>query len=162
MTVTPRALGGLLAAEATSALVGFAALVVLARRLGPGPLARVEFAGAIAAVMLVWVRGGIESIALREASRRPRLIARWSGVLLTVKLALASVALGVVGCAAAFAGQGRGATILAAGLVLIPSALLIDLGPRANGHLGAVAASQVVRALGLALATWFLVQGPGA
>ena len=155
----PRGLGWLLIAETTSAGLGFAALVILARRLGPGPLARVEFASAVAAVMLVVVRGGIESIAIREAARRPRLIARWTGILLGVKLVLAVVSFMAVLIVAVVAREQR-ATIAAAGLVLFPSALLADLGPRASGRLGVVALAQIVKASSLAMAAWILVKGP--
>ena len=49
-------------------------IVYLARRLGPSSFARVEYAAAVAAWLLVVVRGGVDVIVYREAARRPRLI----------------------------------------------------------------------------------------
>ena len=150
--------GILVAAELFSATIGFAVVIRSARLLGPDAFSAVEYATAVAAVALVIVRGGVETITHREAARRPRLIAPLSEALLLVKLALAAAGMAVVACWG-FAG-GRAPIVIAAGCLLIPSALCLDVGPRALGQLGVIASVQVARALGMGVAAVLLVRGP--
>ncbi|HWE38638.1 MAG TPA: oligosaccharide flippase family protein [Isosphaeraceae bacterium] len=161
VAIRPRAIAGVVAAEVFAGVLGFAATVHLARRLGPDGFARVELAGAIAAWLLVIVRGGVESIVQREAARRPRLIHRLTEQLLGLKCALAAVASGIALIAAMAAGPLRGPVIAVAALVLVPSALVPDVAPRALGRLGPLAIAQVMRALAMIGACWSLVAGPG-
>jgi O-antigen/teichoic acid export membrane protein len=161
VAIRPRAIAGVVAAEVLAGVLGFAATVHLARRLGPDGFAQVEFSGAIAAWLLVIVRGGVESIVQREAARRPRLIHRLTEQLLGLKCALAAVAYLLALLAAIAAGPVRGPVIAVAALVLVPSALVPDVAPRALGRLGPVAVAQGARALAMAGACWSLVAGPG-
>lgn len=159
--IRPRAIAGVVAAEVLAGALGFMATVRLARRLGPRDFARVELAAAIAAWLLVVVRGGVESIVQREAARRPRLIHRLTEQLLGLKCALAAAAFAVALLAAVAAGPGRGPVIAVAALVLVPSALVPDVAPRALGRLGPIAIAQGARALAWVAACWTLVTGPG-
>ncbi len=154
----PRATFGLvplLASEALAAVVGFGVLIVMARRLGPGRFAAVESAAAVVAVLLVMVRSGVEQVIIREASRRPRLIGPLTETLISLKLACASVAF--LGILAMSGGQ---VLLAIAGLVLFPSALVADVGPRVRRSLGPVAISQSMRSLGLLSATFVFVHSP--
>ena len=89
-----------MAAEVFSATVGFGVMIRAARLLGPESFSTVEFAGAVAGLALVVVRGGVETIAHREAACRPRLVAPISEALLLVKLTLAVFTLAIVACLA--------------------------------------------------------------
>ena len=60
-------------------------MVHLARRLGPASFARVEYAAAVAAWLLVVVRGGVDVIVYREAARRPRLVRPLTEVLVGLR-----------------------------------------------------------------------------
>jgi O-antigen/teichoic acid export membrane protein len=152
--------GGLLAAEVGSAFLGFLATMHLARRLGPSAFGRLEFAAVVAAWLLIIVRSGIETIVYREAARRPRLIGRFTDQLLGMKCAGAIAGYAVVLAIAAALGLERGGVVAVAGLVLFPSALAADVGPRAAGRLGLIAWAQALRALGYLAAAWWLVVGP--
>jgi O-antigen/teichoic acid export membrane protein len=154
----PSGVSWVVAAEVTSGALGFLALVVQARRLGPASFAGVESATALAAWMLVVVRGGADVIVYREAARRPRLIARLTDLLLGLRLLAACLGYAVVLGLAALAGSERGPAVLVAGLILFASAWNADVGIRATGRLGWVASAQVIRALGYLAFTWGLVQ----
>ncbi len=151
--------GVLLVAELFSATIGFVVLIRSARLLGPEAFAAVEYAAAVAGVVLVAVRGGVESIAHREAARRPRLIAPLSEALILVKVTLAALGLLVV-AGLGFAG-GRPSIAMAGGCLLIPAALCLDVGPRALGQFGVLAAVQATRAVGMGFVALLLVRGPG-
>lgn len=154
--------GVLVLAEGIAATLGFAAVVVLARRLGPGGFAGYERAAAVAAWWLVLVRGGCDPIAYREAARRPRLVGPLTDTLLGLRLAGAGAGGAVVLLLAWLAGPGRGGAVAAAGLVLPISAMAADVGLRARGRWVGLAAGQVARSLGLVLAVLALVRpGPG-
>ena len=90
--------------------------------------------------MLVVVRGGVETIAHREAARRPRLIAPIAEALLLVKLALATVGVAAMACVSFF--DDRAPVVIAGILILIPSAMCLDVGPRALGEFSILAAAQ--------------------
>src|SRR6476469_5331815 len=87
----PKGLAYLFAAEIAGGALGFAVMLHLARRLGPAGFASLEFALAVAAWLLVLVRGGIEQIVWREAARRPALIRPLTDQLLGMKCALAGL-----------------------------------------------------------------------
>ncbi len=142
-------LAACLGAEVIAGGLGFGATIHLARRLGPAGFASLEVALAVSAWLLVLVRGGLDQIIVREAARRPRLIGRMTELLLALRLAWAAGALGLLCGIAAFAGTGYG-VVLASGLVLLTSALVIDVGPRARNELPLLACAQVARAAGLA------------
>src|SRR5947209_1124805 len=76
----------------------------LARVLGPGGFAAFGFASAVAAWLLVIVRGGVAVIVFREAARRPRLIHPLTELLLGLKCALSLVGYALVLAAAATVG----------------------------------------------------------
>lgn len=156
---SPRVLSWLLASEMAATVIGFGSLIHVARHLGASSFAGVEFATLLASVMLVWVRGGIESIALRECSRKPRLIGRWATSLIVTKIALAILAFGLLCVVTTCVRSELQMPIIAAGLILFPSAFLADLGLRAEGRLGWVAVAQLVRAASLAIVVTLLVRG---
>ena len=149
----------LFASELFSCAIGFGVMILLVRRLGPGSFADFEYGSAVAAWWLVLVRGGFDTIVYREAARRPRLIGRFTNVLISLRLAAVLVALTAIVALAWSSGLDRGRVVVVAGLVLIPSALASDVGPRASGRFGALALAQVIRALGLALSVGVLVAG---
>jgi O-antigen/teichoic acid export membrane protein len=156
----PFGLSWMLASELFAAGVGFAVMVHLARRLGPSSFARVEYAAAVAAWLLVVVRGGVDVIATREAARRPRLVRPLTDVLVGLRCVAALVGYALVLIVAALVGPTRGAVVAVAGLMLFPSAFVTDVGLRASGRLWWLALSQAVRAVGYALVVLVLVWGP--
>jgi O-antigen/teichoic acid export membrane protein len=156
----PRGLAWLAGAEALAGALGFAATVHLARRLGAPAFAGVEYAAAVAGWLLVLVRGGIEVVVLREAARRPRLVGPLTAQLIGLKLACAAAGYAVVLAVAATAGPGRGPLVALAGLTLFASAISADVGPRALGRLGLVAAIQAGRVAGYAALAFVLVSRP--
>ena len=142
-----KSLGWMLAAEGGSSVLGFTALVVLARRLGPSSFAQVEYAAAVAAWLLVLVRGGVDVIVYREAARRPRLIAPFTDLLLGLRGLAALLGFVVVLGLAALVGPERGSVVAVAGLLLFAAVGVADVGPRATGRLACVAVTQTLRAL---------------
>ena len=156
----PRGLAWVFASEGAASLLGFVALVHIARRLGPAPFARVEYAAAVSAWMLVLVRGGFDVIVHREAARRPRLIGPLTDLLLGLRIISAVLGYGVVIGLALLVGPERGAVMAVAGLTLFASTFVADVGPRAVGRLGWVALAQLARIVGLAVSVVFLVRGP--
>lgn len=159
MTIGPLPL--LFASELFASVVGFGVMVRLALRLGPSGFADFEYASAVAAWWLVTVRGGFDAIVYREAARRPRLVRPLTDVLIGLRIASAAVGLAAVVALAMASGPARGRAVMAAGLVLIPSAMATDVGLRASGRLGGLAMAQALRAVGLAVAAGWLVAGPG-
>jgi O-antigen/teichoic acid export membrane protein len=150
----------MMAAELLSGAVGFFVTVHLARALGPRPYARIEFALAVSAWLLVLVRSGIEQIVWREAARRPRLIGPLASLLLTLKFSFAVVGYACIALLAACVDHQKSTAILVAGLILPVSALVADVGARALGHFRVIALGQTLRALGWGAAVLLLVSGP--
>jgi O-antigen/teichoic acid export membrane protein len=147
----------LLAVELGSSAVGFAVIVHLARALGVSAFAHVEYATAIAAWLLVLVRGGVEVIVYREAARKPRLVHSLTEVVIGMRCLFAILGYILVLIVAWLVGPERRGTVAVAGLVLLPAAFVADVGPRATGRLGWIAAAQALRALGYASAGFLLV-----
>jgi O-antigen/teichoic acid export membrane protein len=151
----------LLASEVFASVVGFGVMIHLARRLGPSGFADFEYASAVAAWWLVLVRGGFDAIAYREAARRPTLIGPMTDLLIGLRLASAVLGFAVVLGLAWASGPGRGWVVAVAGLVLFPSAMAGDVGFRASGRFRVLALAQAIRAVGLAIGTWWLLATPG-
>jgi O-antigen/teichoic acid export membrane protein len=156
----PKGLRWALASEFLASAVGFVVMVQLARRLGPAGFARVEYASAVAAWLLVVVRGGIDVISYREAARRPRLIGPLTDILIGLRCAAAVVGYGLILAVAAAVGPERGAAVAVAGLLLVPSAFVCDVGLRALGRLRTLALAQGLRTTGYAACALSLVWGP--
>ncbi|HEV3121266.1 MAG TPA: oligosaccharide flippase family protein, partial [Isosphaeraceae bacterium] len=135
----------LLASELLASVLGFAVIVRWARVLGPAGFSHVEYASAVAAWLLVLVRGGIEVIVYREAARRPRLIHRLTELLLGLRVACAVAGYFIALVVALLVSPERGAVVLLGALVLVPSALVTDVLPRATGKLRWLAFAQTVR-----------------
>ena len=154
------AIAAMAASELASGLLGFAATVHLARRLGPSPFARLEFASALAAWLLVIVRGGIEQVVWREAARRPSRIAALSDLLFGLKAVLAAFGYVVALVIAWRIGGDGGAAVAVSALILPAAALSIDVAPRALGCFGPVALGQAMRSVGFAIAAGALVADP--
>jgi O-antigen/teichoic acid export membrane protein len=152
-------LAACLGAEVVAGALGFAATVHLARRLGPSGFATVEVALATSAWLLVLVRGGLDQVVVREAARRPRLIPRLTGLLLGLRLAWAAAGF-VLLASIAWIGHAGSTVMLASGLVLLASALVADVGPRARNELPLLAAIQTTRALGMLCFVALAVSGP--
>jgi O-antigen/teichoic acid export membrane protein len=150
----------LLASELCGSLLGFAVVVRWAHVLGPVGFSHVEYAAAVAAWLLVLVRGGIDIIIYREAARRPRLIRPFTELLLGLRIACAVPAYGVACAVALVVGGERGAVVAIGAMLLIPSALAADVLPRATGRFGWVALAQFVRVSGLAASAFGLVWAP--
>jgi O-antigen/teichoic acid export membrane protein len=151
----------MLASELIAGALGFVVIVHLARRLGPPAFARVEYAAAVAGWLLVVVRGGVDVIVTREAARRPRLVRPLTEVLIGLRCVAAVAGYGLVLVMAALVGPERGPVVALTGLLLVPSALVTDVGLRAAGRLRWLAVSQTVRAVGYAGVVLSLVHGPG-
>lgn len=160
MRVRSSGLAWLVAAEGLSTLLGFAVVVHWARSLGPGSFGHVEYALAVSAWLLIVVRGGIEMIVYREAARRPRLVHALTEVLLGMRCACAVAGYLLVLLVAWLVGAERGLLVAVAGVALIPSALVVDVGLRATGRLGGIALAQSVRAVGYAVMGYGLVHSP--
>jgi O-antigen/teichoic acid export membrane protein/SAM-dependent methyltransferase len=156
-----RGLAACLAAEIVAGGVGFLATIHLARRLGPERLAALEIAAAWAGWMLVLVRSGLDQVVIREAARHPRLIGRLTGILLALRCVWAVVGIAGIGVVALAMGGDRAGVTLAAAAVLVPSALVADVGPRARNELGFLAWISIARALGLIGGALVFVAGPG-
>jgi O-antigen/teichoic acid export membrane protein len=156
----PFGLSWILASELLAGVLGFAVMVHLARALGPSSFARVEYAGAVAAWLLVVVRGGVDVIATREAARRPRLIRPLTDVLVGLRCVAALVGYALVLVVAALVGPTRGVVVAVAGLMLFPAAFVTDVGLRATGRLWWLALAQTVRAVGYAGVVLGLTWGP--
>ncbi len=109
--------------------------------------------------MLLFVRSGVEQVAQREAARRPRLIGRWTELLLGLKCVGAGVGAVAIVAGSILEGGSRGMTLAVAGLVLVPAALSPDIGPRALGRLRIVALAQMFRAIALLFWVVALVEG---
>jgi O-antigen/teichoic acid export membrane protein len=150
----------LLASELLASVLGFAVLVRWARVLGPSGFSHVEYASAVAAWLLVLVRGGIEVIVYREAARRPRLVHRLTELLLGLRAVCAVAGYAIALAVALLVGRERGAVVVLGALVLVPSAFVADVLPRATGRLRWLALAQAVRALGFAASGFLLVWNP--
>lgn len=157
----PRGLQWMMAAELFGCAVGFIVMVHLARSLGPASFARVEYASAVAAWLLVMVRGGVDVIVYREAARRPRLVGPLTEVLIGLRCVAAVAGYAVVLALAALVGQGRAPVVVVSGLLLVPSAFVADVGLRASGRLRWLGAAQVARTIAYATLVFGLVRGPG-
>ncbi len=106
------------------------------------------------------VRGGIEVIVYREAARRPRLIRAFTGHLIALRLAAAALGYALVLFVSILGRTSHDPSLLMiAGLILWPSALVADVGPRARARLTVPALAQAMRACAYALAAWTLVCG---
>jgi O-antigen/teichoic acid export membrane protein len=156
----PFGLSWILASELFASALGFVVMIRLARRLGPSAFAQVEYAAAVAAWLLVVVRGGVDVIATREAARRPRLVRPLTDVLVALRFLAALVGYALVLVVAALVGESRGAVIAVAGLMLFPAVLATDVGLRASGRLWWLALAQTVRAVGHAVVVVALIWGP--
>jgi O-antigen/teichoic acid export membrane protein len=150
----------MVASELIAGALGFVVIVHLARRLGPPAFARVEYAAAVAAWLLVVVRGGVDVIVIREAARRPRLVRPLTNALIGLRCLAAVVGYATVLAMAVLLGPVRGPVVALAGLMLLPSAFVTDVGLRASGRLRWLACSQTFRAIGYALVVLTLVHGP--
>jgi O-antigen/teichoic acid export membrane protein len=155
-----KSLSWMLASELLAGALGFVVMVHLARRLGPPSFVRVEYAAAVAAWLLVVVRGGVDVIVTREAARRPRLVKPLTDLLIGLRLAAALAGYALVLVMAALVGPARGVVVAVAGLLLVPSAVVTDVGLRSAGRLRVLALAQTVRAVGYASIVFGLVQGP--
>jgi len=156
----PTGMGWVLGAEALASALGFVVMIRLARGLGPSSFAHFEFASAVAAWLLVLVRGGVDVIIYREAARRPSLIGPLTEVLVGLRLLAALGGYGLILVLASLAGGSRGVVLAMAGLVLFPSALAFDAGIRAKGRLGWVALGQTLRVFAYMALVFRLVHGP--
>ncbi|WP_406693476.1 oligosaccharide flippase family protein [Singulisphaera sp. Ch08] len=156
----PKGLRWVLVAELLANLIGFAVMVHLARRLGPASFARLEYAAAVAAWLLVLVRGGVDVIVYREAARRPSLIRPLTDVLIGLRGLAALTGYTLVLGLAFLAGPERGPVVVVAGLILFPSALVTDVGLRVSGRFGWIALAQVVRSLAYVGLAVSLVRNP--
>jgi len=152
---------GALAGEAFACVLGFSALAYQARRLGPESFARVEYAAAVAAWLLVLVRGGVDVIVYREAAWRPRLIGPLTDLLVGLRCVAAVAGYVAVLAVAALVGPERGGAVAVAGLSLFAAAWVTDVGPRATGRLGWVGLTQAVRAAAVLAAVVGFVRDGG-
>ena len=153
-------LAACLGAEVLAGACGFAATVHAARRLGPSGLASLEVAAAVAGWVLVLVRGGPDQIVIREAARHPRLVAPLTDLLLGLRCLWCGAGLAILWGVLSWTDAGRSAPLLAAAMVLIPSALVADVGPRARVESGFLAGLGLLRAVGVMAAIVTLVNRP--
>ena len=90
-----RSFGQLSAAEIAARLLGFVALVVLTRRLGPGPFGIVALGVALVLWLKQVVDAGTEMLNIREISRRPDRFTEIAGPVLSLRLAISALAAAV-------------------------------------------------------------------
>lgn len=150
----------MVSSEALVSLLGFATLVELARILGPVGFSDVEFALAVAAWLLVLVRGGFDVIVAREAARRPALVSPLTDLLIGLRLVAAAIGFVLAVGIGAIVGPPRREAVWVAGLVLFGSAGSADLWPRALGRLGWVGLGPVVRGFVYLLGILWFVREP--
>lgn len=139
---------------------GFAATMHVARRLGPSGLASLEVAAGVAGWVLVLVRGGPDQIVVREAARYPRLVSPLTDLLIGLRCLWGLVGLAILWGVASWMGVDHSGATIAAGMVLIPSAFVADVGPRARIESGFLASLQVLRAIAVTIAVVLLVAKP--
>jgi O-antigen/teichoic acid export membrane protein len=149
-----------MASEALAGWLGFAVTVHYVRALGTTGFGRVEFATVVVGWLLVIVRSGVEQVVQREAARKPRLVAPLTELLFGIKCLGAATGLFLLAIASLALGRSQGVTLILAGLLLVPSAFVLDLGPRAEGALRVVAVSQSLRSVVFAALGFGLVRGP--
>src|SRR5262249_34436929 len=118
--------------------------------LGPSSFARFEYAAAVAAWLLVVVRGGVDVIVYREAARRPRLVRPLTDALIGLRGLAACTGYAVVLAIAALVGWDGGPLVAVAGLILVPASFVTDASLRASGRLTWIALAQLLRALAYA------------
>lgn len=111
-----------------SQLIGFAAVIYLARVLGPGGFGKINFAIAIITYFTLIANMGLPLLGTREIAREKDKIRDYLGSILTLRLCLALLGFGLLLLLAFFLNKPIEIKylIILYGLGLIPSALLLD------------------------------------
>lgn len=118
----------LLSAGIVSSLLGFVAVVYLARILGPGDFGKISFALAIVIYFTLIANLGLPLLGTREVARDRTKVKDYTGNILTLRLCLAFLGFGLLLLTALFLNKPLEIKylIILYGLGLIPSALLLD------------------------------------
>ncbi|MCK4649187.1 flippase [bacterium] len=118
----------LLSAGIVTNLLGFMAIVYLARVLGPGDFGKINFAFAIVIYFTLIANLGLPLLGTREVARDRRKVKDYTGNILTLRLCLAFLGFGLLLLMAFFLNKPPEIKylIILYGLGLIPSALLLD------------------------------------
>lgn len=93
------------AGQLASKIIGFVAFAYLARSLGPESYGIVEYAVGLAVVAAMFVDWGMGPIGVRELAARPDRLNALAGLIPAARLAIACVAVPVLGLAATWSGQ---------------------------------------------------------
>jgi O-antigen/teichoic acid export membrane protein len=93
------------AGQLASKIIGFVAFAYLARSLGPESYGIVEYVVGLAVVAAMVVDWGMGPIGVRELAARPDRLNALAGLIPAARLAIACVAIPVLGLAAAWSGQ---------------------------------------------------------
>ena len=157
-----RSFGQLSAAEIAARLLGFVALIVLTRRLGPGPFGIVALGLALVLWLKQVVDAGTEVLNIREISRSPHRFTAIAGPVLSLRLVISALAMALFCGAVLVAANSKNQTSLLLFALALPAVALnlrfMVLGLRAAR---AVAFGNILSQILLAAAIFAFVHGPG-
>ena len=152
---------GLGVGEAAARLIAFATTLIIARRLGAEGLGIVSFAFAILLYLQRVVDAGFDlGIGIREAASRRQNLRDFVPPVLTFRLALASLTIGVLVFAALIAKEVEGDMILLYALTLIPLALSTRWVLTGMGMTGIAGLSRAVGETVVLIVVFLVVSSP--
>ncbi|MCG8589534.1 MAG: oligosaccharide flippase family protein, partial [Proteobacteria bacterium] len=152
--------GWLAGGEVASRAVGFVIALYLARTLGAASYGAIGIALALAAFLAIGVRAGTAPAAIREVARDPGAVPDLLGRLLTLRLALAGLAIAGVAAALPWLAptlSAPGVLILLYCLGLVPEALSVGWAYRGLERMDVVAGARVLERTVVLLALVALV-----
>jgi O-antigen/teichoic acid export membrane protein len=145
-----RGFAALAAATIAGQVIGFVALAIVARRVGPGNLGDYAFAAVFTTYVFIITDPGASVYAIRQVARAPERTREVAGEVVALRLALFVVIAAVVAPLSALIAPNAHARVLILILSVsyVPSVLGLDWVLRARGRFGAMAvltlAGQVV------------------
>jgi O-antigen/teichoic acid export membrane protein len=136
----------LAAARVGTQVIGFVAIAIAARRLGPDNLGAFQFAMSVALYFAIPVNVGLTLTGIRDIARDPARGREVAGEVLTLQGVLAAIAFGaLVALAPVLAPDSRSEAIMPiAGLTFVAGAVSLDWVLRSLQKLGRVAVARVV------------------
>lgn len=152
------------AAEVVCRAASVLVTIALMKRLRPDGFGRIEFAFNIVFWLVLIVRDCLETIAMREIARHPKLTSKLVNHVLAVKSLIAGTiyALLVGASYAAFREPVERQVLMLYGLLLFSTALGLDFVFRGTERVGIVALSLLLRTSLYCAGVWGLVTGPEA
>ena len=151
-----RSFATLLGGETAARLIGFVAVVVLTRELGPAGFGLVTLGTTLVLWFALVVDAGTEALGVREIARRPQELRAIAGPMLGLRLAVGLAAAGALAGGALLFASGDDARVLAPFALALPALALnlrwMTLGARGAGAVAAGnIAGQVVLVAGVLL-----------